>query len=669
MNLLFPQFLYGLIALAIPIIIHLFNFRRTKKVYFSNNRFLTNIKESNSSRLKLKHLLVLFSRLLFLFFLVMAFAQPYIASEEDFIPSNHVKVYIDNSYSMSNKTVNDIAGIDQALIYAEAIVSQYPKSTKFQLFTNEFDVSSERIMSYEAFIDALTEVKLSPVTRNFGEIMGRMDARDRNGVAMQEDHFLLTDFQQSTFEANSSTDLDTVNNYAIVPITFSDISNLFVDSLYLSNPFLLKDNMNELIISIRNTGDKRVDELITKLVINDEQVGAAALTIEPNTSESIKFELNFNLAEENLGLVTFEDFPVTFDNAFYFTLNTGSKINIVELQGEGASEVLSQVYANDAVFEFSSFDVGNFEYNLLSTADLVFLNEVEVINQAFQPVLQEYIEKGGAVVIIFGEKPSLISYSFLRLPEVFSLANIGDTPSLQNIDQPDYNNPFYQNIFNSAEENIEMPQAINTVNWRTDGNKILSYRNGVPFITESTKDNVYLIGTPLDDRYTNFHRQALFVPVMYRLAALSQSGSEKLYYEISDPQIQLKKENIEPNSILKLQRDEMEIIPSQFAVNNTVILEIPKFTLSPGFYSLMNDEDTLRNLAFNYNKEESLLKQLGEKELGEIFENKVKIYTEDKTEAFKTELQELYTGKQLWKYCLGLALFFLLLEISFIRFL
>ncbi|MEM7110170.1 MAG: BatA domain-containing protein, partial [Bacteroidota bacterium] len=38
-----PGFLYALIVLAIPIIIHLFNFRRTRKIYFSNTRFLRKV--------------------------------------------------------------------------------------------------------------------------------------------------------------------------------------------------------------------------------------------------------------------------------------------------------------------------------------------------------------------------------------------------------------------------------------------------------------------------------------------------------------------------------------------------------------------------------------------------------------------------------------------------
>src|SRR5690606_14101822 len=121
MNLLYQQFLYGLIAIAIPIIVHLFNFRRTRKVYFSNNRFLQDIKESNSSRLRLKHLLVLLCRILFIAFLVLAFAQPYISSDNTLIPGDHVKIYVDNSFSMSNQTEDVVPALDQALVFAEQI--------------------------------------------------------------------------------------------------------------------------------------------------------------------------------------------------------------------------------------------------------------------------------------------------------------------------------------------------------------------------------------------------------------------------------------------------------------------------------------------------------------------------------------------------------------------
>ncbi|MBL0031994.1 MAG: BatA domain-containing protein [Bacteroidetes bacterium] len=82
MQFIYPEFLFALSVLAIPIIIHLFNFRRFKKIYFTNVRFLKEIKQDTQSKSKLKHLLVLLSRLLALTFLVLAFAQPFIPAKQ-----------------------------------------------------------------------------------------------------------------------------------------------------------------------------------------------------------------------------------------------------------------------------------------------------------------------------------------------------------------------------------------------------------------------------------------------------------------------------------------------------------------------------------------------------------------------------------------------------------
>jgi hypothetical protein len=60
--------LWGLALTAIPIIIHLFNFRRYKTVYFTNVKFLKEVTEETAVRSKVKHWLVLASRLLAVIF-------------------------------------------------------------------------------------------------------------------------------------------------------------------------------------------------------------------------------------------------------------------------------------------------------------------------------------------------------------------------------------------------------------------------------------------------------------------------------------------------------------------------------------------------------------------------------------------------------------------------
>ena len=64
MNFLFPTFLFGLSAIAIPIIIHLFNFRKYKKIYFTNVQFLKELKQESDSKSKLKEWIILLLRIL-----------------------------------------------------------------------------------------------------------------------------------------------------------------------------------------------------------------------------------------------------------------------------------------------------------------------------------------------------------------------------------------------------------------------------------------------------------------------------------------------------------------------------------------------------------------------------------------------------------------------------
>src|SRR5580765_4773390 len=138
MSLVYPSFLWALSALAIPIIIHLFNFRRTTRIYFSNTRFLKQVKEETTQKRRLKQYLVLASRLLFLFFLVIAFAQPFLPAKEQLADQRNIVIYLDNSFSMSAPVSEKTRALDEAIRMATSILELFPSASKYQLITNDF---------------------------------------------------------------------------------------------------------------------------------------------------------------------------------------------------------------------------------------------------------------------------------------------------------------------------------------------------------------------------------------------------------------------------------------------------------------------------------------------------------------------------------------------------
>ena len=99
-----PNILYALLALVIPIIVHLFQLRKFEKVPFTNVAFLQQIILQTRKSSKLKKWLTLITRLLTLAAIIIAFAEPYFGSnKKNKLVENELVIYLDNSFSMQAK--------------------------------------------------------------------------------------------------------------------------------------------------------------------------------------------------------------------------------------------------------------------------------------------------------------------------------------------------------------------------------------------------------------------------------------------------------------------------------------------------------------------------------------------------------------------------------------
>ncbi len=720
MSFLYPQFLFGLLALGIPVIIHLFNFRKTKKIYFSNTLFLKNLKETTTTKLKIKHWLILLARLLFVFFLVLTFAQPFLpVSDKEGAPNaegqNQVYIYLDNSLSMSSELGSNLRGVDQGINYIEEIIGLYPRNTSYHLLTNEFGGSSRVPRTGAELSDRVAEIGLTGVARSFEEVVSKVENDQQTLTAQntgRSDVYLISDFQKSTGGDLNAIRQDTSDQVYLVPVRSSYESNVFVDSVFLASPFMLADETNELTIVLRNDNSEATNDFLVRMLINDQQVANGSVNLPANDTAQITFGLNFPLEKTNRCQVVFEDYPVTFDNEFYFSLNLGDRIRILEItQGTTRQpSAIAKVYANQQVFDFQSFSISNLDYSLIDATDLLVLNEVGAgsnANLAVIPHIHDFLANGGHILYI---PPANGDMAFLR--EVTGNKNLSGKvlvsadstgnkqTALANLDMA---NPFFSNMFEGEASNFEMATARRLLDHNLRGEALLKYRTGDPYLlslsrsyinTEATAANpVYVFSTPLRNEYTSLNRHAIFVPVMYRLASMSKSLNNKLYYYANESLITLETTNFANNQqqtevantnqryLYKLYKGEQEVIPSQRVAGGKLFMEIPLDIIEPGFYNLVGieegstrntTEDTpLTSLAFNVEKEESLTARYSVDELQQAFSDtsNIRIFEAENAEDFSGLLRQQQADVSLWKYTLLLALFFLLTEILLIRFL
>lgn len=656
MNFVFPQFLWALSVLSIPIIIHLFNFRKTTRVYFSNTRFLKQVKEETTQKRKLKQYLVLASRLLFLLFLVFAFAQPFLPARDQMTSGKNMVIYLDNSYSMSAQVEDKVRALDAGIGFVREIVNLFPADTRYQYITNDFAPYSNTFKSKTEIDDLLAQTKLSPVSRSFVEVKRRM------GDLTGKDIFWISDFQKSTFKQESQQ-ADSSNQWHLVPLSFNQSANVFVDTVYLENPFSIGGEKNSIKLRLKNTGLAKKEGLVTKLSINGIQSATAALDIEPNSVAETSFDLSSGLSGLNEAAISFSDFPVSFDNEFYLTLNFSTKIKVVEIKGKATSDYVQRVYGNNNLFSFRSFDEGNVDYSVLSQADLVVVNGLNKIDQGLNTTLST---RGGhlPLLLISGAEPDAASYNtVLRMP---SLKRMESKDQVE-LDKPDFQNPFFANVFEEKSITLAMPKATKVLDWGDDRSAILKFKNGQPFL--SREGNVFMMACPLEKPFTDFYNQALFVPVMYRIAASGKRNENKAYYQTSESMITLRADSLVGEEPVKL-IGQQEIVPAQRKMNDQLIMEIPKFAITPGFYNAIFQRDTLDLLAFNLDKTESVLDQYSGVEIKELLgggEN-ISLFQASSVDAFSNAIKERYLGTPLWKYAIVLALLFLLAEILLIRF-
>ncbi|WP_127122055.1 BatA domain-containing protein [Chryseotalea sanaruensis] len=658
MTFLYPGFLWALFALAIPLIIHLFNFRRTQKIYFSSTRFIREVQETSSAKRRLKHWLVLASRLLFLFFLVVVFAQPILPAKQQLQAGDHIAIYIDNSLSMSSPTDGASRTFDAALIAARTITDVFPADTRYRLLTNDFEPFANTLKTKAEVQEALAKFRLGSKIRTADEIVSRF-----NRLGNERDIFWLSDFQQSTF--GKTLQPDSSRRFHLVPFQITAKSNIYIDTAFLDNPFAIGGEQNTLSLRLVNDGDADRTQLNVRLVVDGLQVGTTTTDIPANSEKEVSFVLNNNQAGIHQAVISFGDTPITFDNEFYLSLNFANRIKIVQITEQNSSSVVKKIYANNQLFDLINRVGSNIDYSQLAQADLIVLNELERLDQSLLAVLSDFMEAGGTVLLIPAANPDVASYQSL-LPSIM----VSKQEKLLELTKPDSKNPFFNNVFQEQPSQMAMPLVRNSITWGDDRQAILKQQDDLPYLSLfQQQGRLYVMGGPMQSTHGTFLNHALVVPVMYRIAAFSRRSDKQLYQLLSQNLLSLSADSLNDNQLITL-KGETEVTPAQRNVNKQVLIDLAGLDLEPGHYQATIQNDTLSTIAFNMTKSESIMKSLSRNELTDFFGSSADVYDLDSSSSSEIAevLKENYQGVSLWKYALILSILSVLIEVMLLRF-
>jgi hypothetical protein len=681
MHFVYPGFLFALSLLSIPVIIHLFNFRRFKKIYFTNVKFLKDIKEETTSRSKLKHLLVLLARLLAVSFLVFAFAQPYLPVGDKKIISNEraISIYVDNSFSMESVTREGTL-LDEAKKKAREIALAYKPSENFQLLTNDFEARHQRLINREEFLDLLDQVKISPATRNLSEVISRQEDALNNSGAKQKLIYLLSDYQKTSSDFENM-DPDSSLTINIVPLTVQTTGNIFIDSCWFSSPVVQVNKPCELNVRIKNSSDKDVDNVSLKLTINGIQKSLAGIVSKSNSSADTK--LNFTLSENGWEKceLSISDHPITFDDTWFFSFIIKQNLQLTSVNGKSESPYIKALFANDNYFVLNNTNVNQIDYATLQKNNVVFLNELNVLSSGLAGELKKYIESGGTLVVFPDSAIDQNSYNTFLLSvnaDIYNGVNVNE----DKVDRLSTESAFYQNVFDDKQkrnENIDLPVVLDHYEFsgtiRSNREVIMKLQGGSSFLSkfEYGKGKIYLFAVPLKTSFSNFVKHAIFVPTIYKIALLS-AREQKIFYTIGkDNGYEMDENNISGEEVFHLVNAEkkFDIIPEQRSGSNNTTLFFRDQVKESGNYDLILKNKTAGVISFNYDRKESVMSFYTKDEIKKIIDQKHSgnfKFVEASAKGLTAQLLELNEGIRLWKWCIILVLLFLGAEIVLLKF-
>ena len=665
-----PAMLWWMAALVLPVLIHLFDLRPLRRVYFSHLPMLREVLRVVDRRMRRKvmKIWVLVCRLLAWACLVMAFAQPYVPVSSKYSKSDRVLLYVDNSYSMSRSTsFSEVSALDASIYVAQQVVGSYEEGTEFFLLTNDY--MPLRSYSSDEVLDRLSLVEYSSLRRTFQQFALRAGPLLRESLPM--DVYWMSDFQANLFEEGVPFLSDSLHQWYVLPVSVRWAHNLFIDTAYSESPAWVSGVPNQLCLRVVNLREEPCDPCTLRFSVEGVEQALQTVEILPYGRQEVCFEYSAEPLGSQRARVEVEDPLVRFDNTFYVSLTEAQPVNIVEIAPPLAPSYIGKAYAESQRFSYQRFEPRDVPYELLYAQDLVILHGLPQLSEALRLALFDFLGGGGDLLVIPPLEADLTSYGELLV----GFSRVDEEGELLPLAAPLYQMPFFGQVFSRKESQVSMPRARQLYSWQPlDVQSILGFVDESAFLSRSSigEGECYLLSVPLLGEYTDFAKHSIFVPVLYRIATRSQRRFDHLYYSPRGQELSLTlrgTDSLKPLFSLGGESGEKYLLSARREMREYA-LSLARRSYLPGFYRLEQDTSFLTWVAFNVTPLESDLRVLDREELEEKCSTLRNIHFIDEDLATSAQgfLSQVDRPRELWGYFLVAALLFLFVEMACLRY-
>lgn len=697
MSFLNPLFLTALAAVAIPLLIYLFNLRKPKRVRFSTLAFFNSLKSTALKRLKIKRWLLLSLRMLAILTLVIAASRPVLTDGSGGEAVNNqepraIGILIDNSPGMMQVDRNGPL-MDQARSIAQQIAALAEANDRILLETTHGESLNSpflRSRAARAGINDIVSVVKGGFTRErINNIQNRLEgAPERNKL-----FFIVTSGRTAhyaDFTGGQQAEGESSVRARIIKIGADAGSNTGFASVEVEKE--ASDGPGGLKVRsvIQNFGNQQVSNLFLSLYANDELIVQQTVTLNGNETGEYLFSLpdpNDQIIEAELLI---EGDELTFDNRYYLTIRKPQPRDILVLSGgRRDAEVRSyltpvlELMAEDTDrFNLLFSGIETFEISELDSYDTVVLDGLPDVPDYLSSAMIDHIQQGAGMLFLPAADGNLNSYN--KLLNGLGAGNysniVGSYGSFRGIDRlspPESGHPLLENLFENSEDEeirLNLPELYYYFEMEPEGRSaplpVLRSVSGAPILTEVNSGNGKVIVSALgaDPGWSNFPVKPFFAPFFYRTVEYLTHGEGAVanIHLLGEPFSTLLAGSADPESVLLL-RDGEEIMPEtrQTFRGTEIVYSGEEWT--PGRLEVDTRSPENRQYhSVNLNTMESSLRTLEPQEFEQILGNRFAdvdvVETIGFSDTVASTLESVSFGREIWFWFITAAIILLLSE-------
>ncbi len=686
MNFLNPIALIGLLAAAIPIVLHFLNLRKLKIIEFSSLRFLKELQKTKIRRLKLKQIILLILRTLAVVFVIISLARPAI---EGTLPGfgsyskTSTVIIIDNSFSMD---LSDELGnrYTQARNTAMSILNELKEGDEaaiIEMADGEFNKIISLSRNFENLKEHLSKIKVEYRSANIERALRTAVAVLKKADNINKEVFVISDAQNNVF-LNDIKDSFKISEPPVVYFvkiganSDKSIANASLDSLEVLNRIFQFDKPVDIEATISNSSKKDLKGLVVSMFFNKNRVAQRSMDIPAEQSRKIEI----SASPQQYGLVRasvqIEDDALNLDNQRHFGFVIPDKQKVALIGSTNSRKFIQLILdANsngEKLTNLQAFDSKQIPGINFSDFDMVVYASGPYLKSDFQKLIQ-YIKNGGSA-LFFADgstefdlfKSAVNELGFGSIKErVFDRENPAVFTMVDKV------HPIFEGVFKGTTDNkavVESPSIYKSFS-NSGGLPIITITGG-NFLSESRIENgkaIYCSVAP-DAVWSTFPLTGLFPAVIYRsvIYLSATEGLGRFANAGENIMLSLPKKFASGSNFKIVDANEIERYLSAVMLPSGAVLSLDNLNI-PGVNAIYSNQEKIINIvSVNHPALESKLQTSDNSAIEKNLEallgdnSNINIITEPKK--VMSKVNRLRTGTELWQIFVILALVCLVAE-------